>query len=98
MAKIHPSYLGPERHKLARLVVDKHVQQRETLKQVVSEQAPRPACVLDFWSDRRGRHYLGVAITFIDRDWVLRVVNIGFRSFEERHTGEKIKVCFSYSH
>jgi len=92
MAEIHPSYQGPGRRQLPDLVLQQNIRQKNVLQEDLATQARRPACVLDLWCDRRGRHYIGVAASFIDSDWKLRVVNLGLRSFEGRHTGENIKV------
>jgi hypothetical protein len=47
--------------------------------------------ILDMWTDKRQRSVLGVKVQFIDDQWKLRCIAIGFKHFHGRATGINIR-------
>ena len=51
----------------------------------------RPCCILDLWKARNRRHYLGVAVTFIDKQWKMWAVTLFVKQIDSSHTSLNIK-------
>jgi len=46
---------------------------------------------LDFWSSIQAKSVLGIKVQFLDDDWVLRNITIGFKHFQTATTAENLK-------
>jgi hypothetical protein len=93
MQGFNKSYKVPTRQRVAQMAIQRYASQREVLAHALKELEVRPAAILDLWRDLRGRHKLGLSLSFITDEWMQCDVCLAIEDFPEQHTSENIKVC-----
>lgn len=53
--------------------------------------------IVDIWSSRQQKSVFGFKLQFIDLDWQMVNVFLGFKEFSKQHTAENMKKIFQES-
>ncbi|CAG8453427.1 3191_t:CDS:1 [Scutellospora calospora] len=88
--KLDPFYQVPKRKAIYNLAISQFYEQRNLIKNYLSNIISKVALTADFWTSLKMESFLAITIHFIDKNWNLQHFVLDIFQFKGSHTGEII--------
>jgi hypothetical protein len=92
---LRPSFPIKSRVTVRKEIMDKYLEEKETLYAYLKTMKCRFSATMDMWTLCQNKGYMCVTIHWIDDSWRMQKRIIGFFNVKGRHTGAKLSQTFT---
>jgi hypothetical protein len=92
---LHPSFPMRSRVTVRKEILDKYLEEKETLYAHLKTLKCRFSATMDMWTSCQNKGYMCVTIHWIDDSWSMQQRIISFFNVKGRHTGAKLSETFT---
>jgi hypothetical protein len=92
---LRPSFPMRSRVTVRKEILDKYLEEKETLYAHLKTLKCRFSATMDMWTSCQNKGYMCVTIHWIDDNWSMQKRIIGFFNVKGRHTGAKLSETFT---